>query len=91
MTDKLMRLLSHDWLAGLLLNRFDEMQPTEEEKMENRGWLNEHLSNVASFSFSDLKAMKEQGVACFPPSYDIIDFFNKIHHNCLAKLVSQND
>ncbi len=68
--------------------RFDEMEPSEEEKLENKGWLQDHLSNVASFSYADLQAMKERGVACFPPSYNILEFFTRMHHGCLVKKVS---
>lgn len=66
---------------------FEEMEPSVEEKMENKGWLQDHLMKVASFSYSDLQAMKEKGVSCFPPSYNILDFFAKAHHAGLAKLV----
>ena len=71
------------------MTRFDELQPSEEEKLENKGWLHDHLVNVASFAYADLKAMKDSGAACFPPSYGIMEFFTTIHHNCLVKLVSQ--
>lgn len=69
-------------------HRFDEMEPSEEEKLENKGWLQDHLVNVASFSYTDLQAMKERGASCFPPSYNILDFFTKVHHGCLVKKVS---
>ncbi len=64
------------------------MEPSEEEKLENKGWLQEHLVNIASFSYADLQAVKDNGVACFPPSYKILEFFTKIHHGCLVKKVS---
>ena len=65
------------------------MQPSVEEKMENKGWLTDHLQNVASYCYTELQAIKEQGVHCFPPSYDILSFFTKLHHDSLAKLVRE--
>ena len=69
-------------------HRFEEMVPMEQERLENKLWLGEHLTEVASVCFQDLKNVKEKGQKCFPPSYNILSFFITHYHHCLVKLVS---
>ena len=67
--------------------RFEELKPDEQERMENKGWLMDHLTGVAAFCYGDLKAMKDTGHQCFPPTYDIVKFFISHYHDCLVNVV----
>ncbi len=67
--------------------RFEELEPSEEEKMEKKAWLGEYLTSVASFCYTDLQSIKIHGVKCFPPHYDILKKYAQWYHNCLVKLV----
>jgi exocyst complex component 3 len=68
------------------------LQPSNIE--ENREWLDDYLTEVASVSYQDLKAMRENGIKCFPPDYDIMDMFLRLYHanikDVIANLVSQD-
>ena len=72
-------------------HRFEELEPGEQEKMENKAWLVEYLTSVATFCYTDLQAIKDHGTKCFPPHYDILDKFIKWYHQCLVKLVSDGE
>lgn len=71
----------------MALFRFEELKPSEQERMENKGWLNDHLTAVASLCYGDLKAMKDTGHRCFPESYDIVKFFITHYHHHLVDVV----
>ncbi len=66
--------------------RFEELEPGEQEKMENKACLVEYLTAVATFCYTDLQAIKDHGTKCFPPHYDILNKFIKWYHQCLVKL-----
>lgn len=77
----------HPFLYPFLLLRYQGLDPSEEEKMENKMWLSSYLEEVAKLAFTDVKEMKESGTKCFPPRYDIVEFFIKTHHSNLAQVV----
>jgi len=58
-----------------------------QERLENKGWLGEHLTSIASICFQDLQAMKDHGKKCFPPDYKILTFFVSHYHSSLVKVV----
>ncbi|XP_064405775.1 exocyst complex component 3-like isoform X2 [Halichondria panicea] len=76
-------------LETSISNKFEELEPGEQEKMENKAWLVEYLTSVATFCYTDLQAIKDHGTKCFPPQYDILDKFIKWYHQCLVKLISE--
>ena len=55
--------------------------------MENKDWLSEHLTEVASVCYQDLQAIINTGVKCFPRSYNIVPFFVKRYHFGLVEVV----
>ena len=68
--------------------RIEGLFPAEQEILENKAWLNEYLNAVASICYTDLQSMKEKGQRCFPPGYQIMDFYVKQYHKSLVKVVS---
>ena len=78
-------MLTHTHMP--LIHRFDELQPQAQERMENKAWLGEHLTAVASRCYTDLSAMRESGKRCFPPDYKILTFFVMHYHASLVKVV----
>ena len=69
-------------------HRIEGLFPQEQEILENKAWLNEYLNAVASICFTDLQSVKDKGVRCFPPSYEIMNFYVKQYHKNLVKVVS---
>ena len=74
---------------SLTSHRIESLFPQEQEILENKAWLSEYLSAVASICFTDLQSMKDKGQKCFPPSYGILEFFVTQYHKNLVKVVSQ--
>ena len=68
--------------------RFEELRP--QDRLENKGWLNEHLSSIAALCYQDLQAVKEHGHKCFPPEYNIFDYFVAHYHSNLVKTVRES-
>ena len=56
-------------------------------RMENKDWLNDHLTEVARLCYQDLQAVVTGGDKCFPPSYKIVTFFVKRYHRGLITVV----
>lgn len=75
-----------DVMDRSILTKFNELQPGD--IIENKDWLDEYLTEVATVCFQDLKAMKENGESCFPPDYDILDFFVQRYQVSLKKVVA---
>ena len=69
--------------------RIESLFPQEQEILENKAWLSEYLSAVASICYTDLQSVRDKGQKCFPPSYGIMDFFVRQYHKSLVKVVSQ--
>ena len=69
--------------------RIEQLHPQEQEILENKGWLMDYLSAVASVCYTDLQSVKEKGRRCFPPSYKIMDFYVTQYHKGLVKVVSR--
>lgn len=75
-------------LGTSISNKFEELQPQEIDRMENKGWLAENLTSVAALCYQDLHAMREYGHKCFPPDYKIMPFFFTRYHTNLVKVIS---
>ena len=75
-------------LISLHQQRFERLDTTSEQRMENKDWLNEHLTEVARTCYQDLHAITTAGVKCFPPSFDIVPFFVRRYHRGLVEMVS---
>ena len=74
-------------LISLHQQRFEQLDTTSEQRMENKDWLNEHLTEVARTCYQDLHAITTAGVKCFPPSFDIVPFFVRRYHRGLVEMV----
>uniref|UniRef100_T1JCR4 Exocyst complex component 3 n=1 Tax=Strigamia maritima TaxID=126957 RepID=T1JCR4_STRMM len=56
-----------------------------EVRDENTMWLVRHLEITRLLILEDLRVVKSLCVQCFPPSYDIVNKYVKMYHNCLSK------
>ena len=73
----------------LSIFRFEKLDTTAEERMENKEWLTDHLTEVAGVCYQDLQGITTAGVKCFPASYNIVSFFVKRYHRGLVGVVSR--
>jgi exocyst complex component 3 len=78
-----------EMLETSISNKFESLETTSEQRIENKDWLMEHLSEVARTCYMDLQAITTAGVQCFPPSYDIAAFFIKRYHRGLIEVICQ--
>uniref|UniRef100_A0A1X7T259 Uncharacterized protein n=2 Tax=Amphimedon queenslandica TaxID=400682 RepID=A0A1X7T259_AMPQE len=70
-------------------NKFIDIRPQSQSVEENKEWLDDLLTEVATVCYQDLKAMKENGVNCFPPDYDILEMYIKAYHTNLKEVVKE--
>lgn len=59
-----------------------------ESRDENKMWLVRYLEVMRLLILDDLRVVKSLCVPCFPPSYNILERYVFMYHNCLSKLVS---
>jgi exocyst complex component 3 len=70
-----------------IANKFEQLDTTAMTRMENKEWLTDHLTEVASVCYQDLQAIITAGVKCFPSSYKIVSFFVKRYHRGLTSVI----
>lgn len=56
--------------------------------MEDASWLADYLISVEKFVFDDLSVIQKHAMPCFPPAYQINQFYITRYHENLCKLVS---
>ena len=66
--------------------RFQQHKP--KDRMEDASWLAEYLISVEKFVFEDLSVIQKHAMPCFPPAYQINQFYITRYHENLCKLVS---
>ena len=71
---------------GLVCFRFQQHRP--KDRMEDASWLGEYLISVEKFVFDDLSVIQKHAMPCFPPAYQINQFYITRYHENLCKLVS---
>jgi len=69
------------------MRSYQKLDPSEEEKLENKMWLNSYLEEVVKFAFTEVNEMKTTGQKCFPSGYNIVEFFVRAHFKNLADVV----
>jgi len=68
-------------------HRFQKHKP-KKDRMEDAAWLGEYLIAVEKFVFEDLSVIQKHAMPCFPPAYQINQFYITRYHENLCKLVS---
>nr|CAG4640730.1 EOG090X03GO [Eulimnadia texana] len=56
-----------------------------EDRHDNKMWLVRHLEVTRLLVVEDLRVVKTLCLPCFPPSWDIVNTYVKIYHECLAR------
>lgn len=76
-------------LETSIANKFEELDTTADTRMENKDWLTDHLTEVATVCYQDLQNIVTSGEKCFPSSYKIVSFFVKRYHRGLIQVISR--
>lgn len=75
-----------DILESSISNRFQ--QHRHKDRMEDASWLAEYLISVEKLVFDDLSVIQKHAMPCFPPAYQINQFYITRYHENLCKLVT---
>jgi len=65
--------------------RFQKHLPRD--RNDDAAWLGEYLITVEKFVYEDLSVVQKYAMPCFPPAYQINQFYITRYHENLQKLV----
>ncbi|XP_065898637.1 exocyst complex component 3-like [Dysidea avara] len=73
-----------DILESSISNRFQKHFPRD--RNDDAAWLGEYLITVEKFVYEDLSVVQKYAMPCFPPAYQINQFYITRYHENLQKL-----
>jgi exocyst complex component 3 len=67
-----------------LSHRFESQQPPDNSE---KFWLAVYLERIKRIIVEDIEIVKTLFVPCFPPAYDITNYYIRMYHHCLQTLL----
>jgi exocyst complex component 3 len=65
-------------------SRFESQQPPDNSE---KFWLAVYLERIKRIIVEDIEIVKTLFVPCFPPAYDITNYYIRMYHHCLQTLL----